>query len=255
MENRIPDVFKEFQDAGDKINMHETEYFDMDRNNEIKISGAEIRNDMSGFEGKDVVVFGDPISTGESLDHLQGDNPYFAKGNCGLVSTANFLNLCGISAADENMITKYAIDNDECNHGWFVPSAERGGVERENMQRIIRDFGIDTQLFEPFEQGGRIEDIANRLEAGYVGIMGVNAGYLWDDPAYVGDGFSNHEGTLTGTVRDSETGELLGLTICDSGYGKACDVLSLERLQSCYESVPGANVIFSTSSIRSDLRA
>ena len=79
MENRIPDVFKEFQDAGDEINMHETEYFDMDRNNEIKISGAEIRNDMSGFEGKDVVVFGDPISTGESLDHLQGDNPYFAK--------------------------------------------------------------------------------------------------------------------------------------------------------------------------------
>ena len=250
MDNHIPEVFREFQNTIKEMNAVHTEKIGEQDTLETKMLDSEVRNDIQGFEGRDVVVFGNPIEIGEKLDHLQGDNPYFAGGNCGLVSTANFLNLCGISAADENMITKYTIDHDECMHGWFVPFASRGGVTTENEQKIIKDFGIGTNVFQTFEPGGSIEDIARQIEAGYVGIMGVNAGYLWDDPGCVEDGFMDHDVTLTGTVRDAQTGELLGITICDSGDRKACDVLSLDKLQQCYVDIPGARVIFSDSPMR-----
>lgn len=247
------DIFKEFLDTGEGNGLSPLDIPEREPGNELGILKPEIQSNFPEFEGKEVVVFGDSLRTGEQLDHMQGDNPYLARGNCGLVSAANFLNMCGVSAADEKMITKYAIDHNLCKHGWFVSSADRGGVTLENIQNILQDFGIETQAYEAFDVGGSIENIASRLETGYVGTMGVNAGHLWDNPAYIGDGSANHEVTLTGTVRDLETGELLGLTVCDSGDGKACDVLTVEELKACYERTPAAHVVFSTVPLRQEI--
>lgn len=253
MDSIIPDVFKEFQEIGGENMIGSYENIDWEQKMETRMLTPEIHNDFQEFEGTEVVVFGDPMRTGEQLDHLQGDNPYRAKGNCGLVSAANFLNMCGISAADEKMITKYALENNLCSNSWFISQADRGGVTQEELRTILGDFGIETQVYGALENGGTIESIASRLEAGHVGTMGVNAGHLWNDPAYIGDGCANHEVTLTGTIRDLETGELLGLTICDSGDGKACDVLTIEELKACYEDAAGAHVIFSNAPVRQQI--
>lgn len=247
MDNVTSGIFDSFQE----VDPQGTEVvFGDNEGLEVKMPDPEIRNDMEGFVGKDVVVFGNPLDTGEKLDYQQGDNPYFAEGNCGLVSIANFLNLGGMEEANEDMITKYALDNDKCEDGWFIPPSDRGGTTIEDIQSIMQDFGVETQAFAPYETGGSIEEIANQIESGHIATLGLNAGYLWNDPAYVGDGSANHEVTLTGTVRDAETGELLGLTICDSGDGKACDVLSVDELQLCYEDAPAAHVIISNDPIR-----
>lgn len=232
-------------DGGNEISPQEPDNFDA-----RAVIELEVRDDIQGFEGKDVAVFGKPIETGESLDYNQGDNPYDAGGNCNLVSTANFLNLCGIDEADETLITGYAIENGQCSYSEFLPPGDRGGSTTENMQNILNDFGIETEVVRPHEQGGDLESIAARLEEGYVGAMGVNAGYLWDSPAHIGDGNANHEVTLTGTVRDTNTGELLALTVCDSGSGEFCHVVPVEQLRDCYENVWNADVVFSTEPIR-----
>lgn len=222
----------------------------LDRADIPDVIHLELRDDMQGFEGQEVAVFGSPIETGENLDYEQGDNPFEAAGNCNLVSTSNFLNLCGIDEANETMITGYAIANGECAYSEYLPPEARGGSNTENMQNILGEFGIDTEVVRPYERGGDIESIAAKIEEGYVGAMGVNAGYLWDSPENIGDGTVNHEVTITGTVRDTQTGELLALTVCDSGTGESCHVVSIEQLEDCYLNVSGADVVFSTEPIR-----
>ena len=210
----------------------------------------EIRNDVPGFEGRDVLVCGNPFEIGEQLNHNQGDNSYGAEGNCGLVSISNVLNLVGRESIDEEKITGYAIANDECGYDAFSPPEYQGGTNLDNMQNILDDFGVKTEVIKSFDDQSDIETIAKRLEEGCVGIMTVNAGELWNEPSAYGDGFANHAVTLTGTVRDGETGELQALTVCDSGNGDACHVVSIEKLEACYEYTPNAAVILSKEPMR-----
>ena len=126
------------------------------------IMTPEIINNMDGFYGKDVVVFGKPLETGKILDHQQGDNPFEAAGNCNLVSTSNFMNLCGIPNANETDITGYAILNGECSYNYYDPPWDRGGSNTQNMQSILSDFGISTDVVTPYDIGGDIESIAAR---------------------------------------------------------------------------------------------
>ena len=221
----------------------------LDKVNPAEIMMPEVRDDMEGFEGQNVIVFGNPIEVGAALDFEQGDNPFGFRGNCGLVSTSNFLNLCGIEA-DETLITRYAIENGECVYSEFLPPDHNGGTTARNIENILKAFGIESEVFYPDERGGDLESIAEKLEQGYVGMISVNAGYLWDDPVHVGDGSINHRITLTGTVRDGETGELIALTVCDSGSGEPCHVVPIELLQDCYVNAPGADVVFSAEPLR-----
>lgn len=231
--------------------LEDVESNDLPKNLEINpVMNPEIRDDVPGFEGQDVLVCGNPMEVGEQLNHRQGDNSYGAEGNCGLVSASNVLNLVGRESIDEEKITGYAIANGECEYDQFTPPIDCGGTNLDNMQNILNDFGVPNEVIDSFDDRGSIEAVAKRLEAGCVGIMTVNAGELWDDPCSVGSGWANHAVTLTGTIRDSETGELQALTICDSGNGNACHVVPYEKLEACYEYVPGAAVILSKEPMR-----
>lgn len=213
-----------------------------------EVMTPEMRNDMEGFEGQDVIVFGHPTEVGDSLDSSQGDNPFNAEGNCGLVSTSNFLNLCGLDS-NESLITGYAIASHECTYYDFLPSTDNGATNTGNIQNILSSLGVDSEVLHPSDRGGDLDSIAEKLEQGYVGMMAVNSGYLWDDPTYVGDGGADHMVTLTGTVRDSE-GNLIALTVCDSGSDEPCHVVPIEQLQDCYTYADRSAVVFSTDSLR-----
>ena len=181
MDNIFPEVFSEFLDFQSDNEIEEA----LDSPtfaDEIQHPSSELRSDFPGFEGREVVVYGNPVETGSQLDFVQGDNPYLARGNCGLVSVSNMLNLSGITAANETMITKYAIDHDLCVHGWFMKPEDRGGVRTEFMSEILGGFGIETNSYSPKKFYGTPEGIAQQVESGHVAAMGLNAGFMWDDP-------------------------------------------------------------------------
>jgi len=223
-------------------------FYDTSEINPVMV--PEIRDDVPGFEGRDVLVCGVPIETGEILNHEQGNNMYKAEGNCGLVSVSNTLVLCGHEGFSENLITTYAIENGECAYSQFMPPEDCGGTNPENIKSILDEFGVKAEIFKPNDAEGSIEAIAKSLEEGHVGVIGVNAGMLWDDIFSVGDGSANHAVTLTGTVRDEKTGKLLAITICDSGSNEPCHVVPIEEMRECYEYAPNATVILSKEPIR-----
>lgn len=201
--------------------------------------------------GEDVaVVTGNPLEAVEQLDFSQGDNSYEARGCCGLVSCSNFLNLCGLETTEEEIVG-YAMENGLCENSPFMPSESVGGTGDLEIETIIESYGIPVTAYDTYN-GGTIEDIANAVDEGKVVTIGVNSGYLWDEPSHIYDGQANHQITVTGAVHNIE-GEVIGLVICDSGRGlegDACRVVSKDEMELCYESVPGASAIITDYSVR-----
>lgn len=201
--------------------------------------------------GEDVaIVTGNPFENAERLDFSQGDNSYNAGGCCGLVSSSNFLNLCGLETTEEEVV-EYAMENGLCANGFFMPSESVGGTGDFEIETIIESYGILVTAYDTYD-GGSIEDIANAIDEGRAVTIGVNAGYLWNDPNCIDGGQANHQITVTGAVRNVD-GEVIGLVICDSGRGlesDACRVVSKEEMELCYETVQGASAIITDNSVR-----
>lgn len=224
---------------------------DNDSNNDIVKQPAEVYNYLNGLEEYgDVYVTGKPFETAANLDYFQGDNPYGALGCCGLVSSSNFLNMCGIEATEDEIVG-FALENDLCNYGWFTPPESVGGTNDMQIEAVIEAHGVPVSVYE-IGHGGSVEDIADAIDEGRAVTIGVNAGYLWNDASAIYNGHANHQITVTGAVRDND-GSVVGLVICDSGRGlesDACRVVSMEELTMCYETVPGATAIISDGSVR-----
>lgn len=216
-----------------------------------KMVDAEVRTDVENFEGEDVIVIGNPFEVAENLDYKQGDNPYGARGDCGLTSCSNFLNLCGIEATEDDVVG-FALENGLCANNPFASPEHVGGTNDAQLETILECYGVESSVYYPDDSRGSLEGIASAVEEGHAVMMGVNAGYLWDEPAYVDGGDVNHQITVTGAIRDTE-GEVVGLTICDSGRGleeDSCRVLSISELQDCYATAGGASVIISDEVVR-----
>ena len=72
----------------------------------------------------------------------------------------------------------------------------------------------------------------------------MNAGYAWNDADYIGNPFAtNHSIVVTGTARDPESGEVLGLYVCDSGNGSSAMFLSCDTLEDAYVEANGAALV------------
>lgn len=212
---------------------------------------AETYDYLNGLEQYgDVTVSGQPFETVGVLDYSQGDNSYGAQGCCGLVSSANFLNLCGIEASEEEMVG-FALENGLCYYSPFSPASENGGTGDPEIEAVIEAHGVPVTSYE-IGAGGSVEDIADAIDEGRAVTIGVNAGYLWNEASFLGDGSANHQITVTGAVRDDD-GSVVGLVICDSGRGlesDSCRVVSMEELAWCYETVPGSTAIISDNAVR-----
>lgn len=197
-------------------------------------------------------VYGGPYELGEVLDDVQGDNVYDAHGDCGLVSITNLLRIAGSDVTEDDVVG-YAIRSSLCNYSAFDPPGERGGTTTWEQRAILESLGFDTECFVPGEAGGSLEAMAGHVEAGKGVLIGVNAGYLWENADYIGDGRVNHTVLVTGTVRDPETGELRGFTVCDSGSSKSpsfANFVSVETMEDAYTNAFGADVIVTEKAIR-----
>lgn len=203
-------------------------------------------------EAGDSVATSDPFSVAPMLDYQQGDNAYGYEGDCGLVSVSNVLQLSGIDASEDDVV-QVAVENGLCNSDPSLPPSALGGVSDENVIALLDHYGVDAQVYYPGEAGGTYEDIAAALENGQCVTMGVNAGYLWDEPNYVDSGNANHQIVLTSAARDAGTGEVTGFYICDSGRwqdGDNCRFVSVEEFDACYASAGAASVIITDEATR-----
>lgn len=217
----------------------------------IKEICVQLKNDVDGFGDELMLVTGQPFELADSLDYIQGDNMYRASSDCGLVSCSNYLNICGIEAGEDELV-RFALEHNLCSYSPWGSPEEWGGTNDTCLETILERYGVESSVYYPDEVRGSIEGIAGAVEDGHAAMIGVNAGYLWDEPGCVGDGRANHQITVTGTIRNS-SGELTALTICDSGRQlpeDSCRVLSVAQLEDCYRRVPDASVILSDSPVR-----
>ncbi len=202
--------------------------------------------------GESCEVYGDPYELGERLDDEQGDNPYGAGGDCGLVSIANLLTTAGIDMGEDDVVG-YAIKNNFCTYSPFIPYDQRGGTNCYDRVNLLQSLGVGASVCFSNEAGGSIESVAEYIEDGRGVILGLNAGVIWDDPSAVGDGGSNHCVFATGTVRDPESGKLLGITVCDSGRvgePSSSNFISVDVLRDAYIDAPRANCVVTDNPIR-----
>ena len=168
-------------------------------------------------DGQPVLVYGYPKRN--ELDYMQGDAVQNYQGTCALTSIANLITQTG-KPTSESQVVNLAINN-----GWTVsalgtPSWQLGGSNVDQQRAILDSYGISNDVVAGYNESG----IANLVRSGRGVIIAVNAGQLWGDAAYVGNGGVNHAITLTGAVYCKSDGALMGFYITDSGRGLVSDM-------------------------------
>lgn len=203
----------------------------------------ELRYDVPGCES--AWVIGDPYGLADRIDYLQGDNPFRAEGNCGLMAVRNMMALAGREIS-EDQITEFAINNNLCIYDPYGPPEQNGGTYAMDRRNILSAMGIESDIFGP-GFGGTLEDIADAIAGGRGVLITVNAGVLWDcdDGAAIVNGMpqANHCVAVTGVARDAATGEIKGVYIADSGRGlsgDACRFLTTEEFHEAYTNAYGS---------------
>lgn len=208
----------------------------------------ELRDDVPGCD--EALVTGGPFDTAGRMDFQQGDNPFNAAGNCGLVSICNTLRRAGLDVTEDE-VTKRAIDSGLCNYDPYGPASENGGTTLEMRRGVLALFGVDSEVC-PAAGSGSLTRIAEAIDSGRGVVVSVSADLLWDKDVG-GVGFfgpvSNHCVAVTGIARDAKTGEIAGVYIADSGRGlesDACRYLSAEEFHEVYTQVYGAGANITT---------
>jgi Ca2+-binding RTX toxin-like protein len=178
-------------------------------------------------DGVDVLVYGYPKMN--ELDYIQGDAIADYQGTCALTAIANLLTQADMPISETDVV-QLAIDNHWTLTDPDRPAYERGGSNFQQQQAILNNYGIRNDLLPGYNEQG----IANLVMSGRGVIIAVNAGKLWVEPAYVGDGKANHAVTITGVVYNKDDGNLEGFYIADSGRHKVSDMtrhVSLEQFR------------------------
>lgn len=249
IEKIIPDN-KEIE-FDEKVKIYEEPEQFWDRVEAISLEPEE-RFDVPGCTV--ALVTGNPFHPDLKLDYQQGDNPYKAQGNCGLVSIVNTLRRGGKDIT-EDIVTKKAINNGLCVYNALGEASDNGGTTALDRQRVFKLLGIDSEIVSP-ERGGKLEDIADAIDCGKGVVISGNAGALWniDDGSTMINGklVSNHCIAVTGVARDAFTGKVAGVYVCDSGRGvpsDACRFLSRQEFDDFYTNVHNSKANITKNSI------
>lgn len=212
----------------------------LDAGREAQALEPEIRTDLPNAEK--AFVLGNPYEAAGEMDFKQGDNPYNAMGNCGLVSISNMLRAAGFDSSEEQ-ITGYAIKNRLCEYDPDGIPSNNGGTTAEQRKELLRQMGIDSDIC-PSGTTGSLENIADAIDNSQGVVVSVNAGMLWEtddgSPLINGKPVANHCVMVSGYARDGETGEITGVYIVDSGRGNpadACRYLTREEFDDVYTNV------------------
>jgi Ca2+-binding RTX toxin-like protein len=173
--------------------------------------------EKGSVDGKAVVVYGYPKRN--ELDYMQGDAVENYQGTCALTSIANLLTQTG-RPTTESQVVNLAINNNWAVNNLNLPAAQLGGSNVNGQRAILDHYGLRNDVIVGYNETG----LANLIRSGRGVILAVNAGKLWGDVNYVGNGQVNHAVTLTGAVYNENDGSLAGFYITDSGRGKVSDM-------------------------------
>jgi len=168
-------------------------------------------------DGQNVLVYGYPKRN--ELDYMQGDAVQNYLGTCALTSIANLITQTG-RPTSESQVVNLAIQNNWAVNDPSLSHYQLGGSSVSQQRAILDEYGIRNDVVIGYNESG----IANLVRSGRGVILSMNAGQLWGDAAYIGNGTANHAVTLTGAVYSEADGTLKGFYIADSGRGLVSDM-------------------------------
>jgi hypothetical protein len=202
---------------------------------------ADAKIAQAGREGTTLETIGTPEND-KQFTHLQGDNARGFQGTCGLVSCEGVLGKAGVKVS-ENDIVDHAVKNGECNIS--DDPAKSGGTTAADQAQILGDYGVPAHV----ESGGTVDKLASQVQEGRGVILEANAGELWNDANYYGDGSANHAITVTGMEHDTATGKITGFYVNDSGTGQAGRFLDVDTLKKAWVDAGGVSVVTNATHI------
>ncbi|WP_083930208.1 calcium-binding protein [Methylovulum miyakonense] len=208
--------------AGEGVDrVQSTISYALDANTEDLVLLDFSKPESGKVDNTDVLVYGYPKMN--ELDYIQGDAVDGFLGTCSLTAISNLMTQAGKPTTESDVI-HFAINNNWTLKDPNLPNYDRGGTTPAEQQAILSALGMRNDLLWGYNEQG----LANLVMSGRGVILGVNAGKLWGEPTYTGNGAVNHAITITGVVyNDSDTtdkGQLMGFYIADSGRHKVNDM-------------------------------
>ncbi|MDP2834306.1 MAG: calcium-binding protein [Pseudomonadota bacterium] len=196
-------------------------------------------------DGKPILVYGYPKAN--ELDYMQGDAFPNYQGTCALTSIANLLTQAD-RPTTESQVVQLAIDRNWAVTDPGKTAYERGGSNHVQQQQILNSYGIRNDLLAGYNE----QAAANLIRSGRGVILALNAGKLWGDPAYLGDGGVNHVVTLTGVAYGEADGALTGFYIADSGRKKVSDMTRFVGIEEFRQTarVPNAYALYTKEALK-----
>lgn len=236
---------------GDKVIENANEGIDTAQSKISYTLGANIENlnlldfgkaEKGLVDGQAVLVYGYPKAN--ELDYMQGDAVANYKGTCALTSIANLMTQAKTPTTESEVVSR------AINNGWAVTSStatdyQRGGSNYLQQQALLSSYGTDNALISGYNEQG----VANLIRSGRGVILAVNAGKLWNDPAYLDAGAVNHVVTVTGAVYGESDGALKGFYIADSGRSLVSDMTRFVSIADfrAAANVPSSYAIYTTA--------
>lgn len=169
------------------------------------------------IDGEAVHVWGYPKAF--ELDYMQGNASPVFRGTCALTSIANLGIQAGLPLSEGTVLDR-AIAHQWCVTDPSVDVFQRGGSNAVQQQALLESFGLRNGRIDGYSE----EAIANLIRGGRGVVVALNAGALWNDPAYLDDGRANHVVTVTGLATAVDAGDVRGFYIADSGRGRVSDM-------------------------------
>jgi hypothetical protein len=141
----------------------------------------------------DTKTIGDPVSDAQHWHKQQHSD------TCAVVAQEGIIEKHTNEDPSENALRQEAIEK-----GWF-----NGGTPPADVGKLLESHDVPVG----FQGRGNMEQLQNELEQGRDVIALVDAGHLWQDPDYLGDG---HAVWVTGLETDNND-EVTHVFLNDSG--------------------------------------
>ena len=208
--------------------------------------------------GEHIKIYGEIFDREECVSSVQGINNRHFKGTCGLVSSANVINIAEDNRVytdriTENDIVDFAIENNCCEVR--EDQYESGGTQFEDIAKILNEHNIENTIYKG-NKALNLDEISQEIKDGKIIIMAVDAKDIWctEDETYSlfrKKSPANHAITITGAVENPETKVIDGFIITDSGRRRSSDkrrYITKNDLERAYEGRRNRGVIVTEQS-------